>query len=70
MQKVSTVTGAVSFILAIVCCVLLYLRIEKVGGYNPIAASLEASIFFFISVGVVLTIIGRSNLPNLKIDLK
>ena len=68
LQRFSLYTGVVSFILAAVCGVLLYFRVDEVGDYNPISASLMASIFFFICVGVILTIIGRSDLPSFKLD--
>lgn len=70
LQSAATLFAGVSFILAIACGVLLYVRVDEVGGHNPIAASLMASIFFFVCVGVVLAIIGRSNLPTFKIDSK
>jgi len=63
-QKASLLFGAVSLILAVVSAVLLYLRVDSVGGDNPVAASLLASIIFFLSVGGVLLFIGLSNLPS------
>jgi uncharacterized membrane protein required for colicin V production len=69
LQSVSQIFGVVSFILALVCAGFLYVRMGEFGGNNPISASLMASIFFFICVGVILTVIGRSNLPSFKIDV-
>jgi len=70
LQKVSLASGVASFILALVCGVLLYIRMVEVGGNNPISASLMASIFFFVCVGAILTFLGRcNNLPSFKIDL-
>lgn len=66
LQKVSTISAVISFILAIISAVLLYLRVESVGTDNPISASLMASTFFFICVGVVLYIIGSTNMPSFK----
>lgn len=68
LQKASLIFGVISFILAAVCGVLFYIRVDEVGGNNPISASLLASIFFFIFVGIILTIIGRSDLPSFKLD--
>ena len=68
LQRVSVFSGVLSFILAIVCSGFLYVRMGEVGGNNPISTSLMASIFFFICVGVILTIIGKSDLPSFKID--
>lgn len=66
-QKMSLASGVVSFLLAVVCAVLLYLRVDQ-GSNDPVTASLLASVFFFIFVGIILTIIGRSNIPSFKID--
>ena len=68
LQKVSLVSAAVSFALALVSGVMLYLRLESVGSDNPISASFMASTFFFICVGVVLTIIGKADIPSFKFD--
>lgn len=67
-QKASLVSGVISFILAMVCGVLLYMRLEVVDKQDPVNASLLASVFFFVFVGIILTIIGRANIPSFKID--
>lgn len=69
LQKLALVSGVISFVLAIVCSVVLYNRMGEVAGQDPIAASLMASIFFFLCVGGILTFIGMCNLPSFKIDL-
>lgn len=68
LQKVSTISAVVSFVLAFIAGVMLYLRLESVGSDNPVSASLMASTFFFIGVGIVLFIIGNADLPSFKID--
>jgi tetrahydromethanopterin S-methyltransferase subunit D len=68
LQKVSLVSAVVSFVLALISGVMLYLRLESVGSDNPISASFMASTFFFICIGVVLTIIGKADIPSFKID--
>ena len=68
LQKISLVSAVVSFMLAIASGVLLYLRMESVGGDNPISASFMASTFFFVCVGIVLTVIGKADLPGFKIE--
>jgi len=68
LQKIALVFALVSFVLALTSGVMLYLRLESVGSDNPISASLMASTFFFISVGVVLTIIGKADIPSFKIN--
>ena len=68
LQKISIVSAVVSFVLAFIAGVMLYLRLESVGSDNPISASLMASTFFFIGVGIVLIIIGNADIPSFKID--
>jgi hypothetical protein len=68
LQKMALVFGVISFILAVVAGVWLYFRVDSVGADNPISASLMASTFFFVCVGVILTIIGQADLPNFKIE--
>jgi len=68
LQKLSLVSAVVSFILALISGVVLYLRLESMGVDNPISASFLASTFFFICVGVVLSIIGTADVPSFKFD--
>ncbi|MES9854903.1 MAG: hypothetical protein ABW170_24110 [Candidatus Thiodiazotropha sp. L084R] len=67
-QKMSLISAGVSFVLAFVSVVMLYLRVESVGSYNPISASFMASTFFFACVGVVLTVVGKADLPSFIFD--
>jgi len=55
-------------VLAFTAGVMLYLRLVSVGSDNPISASLMASTYFFVFVGVVLTIIGKIDIPSFKFD--
>jgi len=68
LQKASLIFAVVSFVLSLASGVMLYLRLESVGSDNPISASLMASTFFFICVGVVLAFIGKADIPSFKID--
>lgn len=68
LQRISLVSAVVSFILALTSGVMLYIRLDSVGIDNPISASFMASTFFFICVGVVLTVIGKADIPSFKID--
>lgn len=68
LQKASVVIGAISFVLSAVCGVFLYFKVKEVGYENTVSASLLASVFFFIFVGILLTIIGKSDLPSFKFD--
>jgi predicted tellurium resistance membrane protein TerC len=68
LQKLAIVSAVASFVLAFIAGVMLYLRLERVGSDNPVSASLMASMFFFVCVGVILVIIGNADLPSFKID--
>jgi hypothetical protein len=39
-----------------------------VGSDNPVSASLMASMFFFVCVGVILVIIGTADIPSFRFD--
>ncbi len=67
LQKLSLVSGVISFVLAFVSGIILYLRVETVSG-DVISASLMASLFFFVCVGAVFTTMGTADLPSFKID--
>ena len=68
LQKVSTVSGVISFVLSAVCGVLLYLKVQEIGFENPVSASLLASVFFFLFVGFLLVFVGSCNIPSFKFD--
>lgn len=67
-NKITLFSGKLSFILALVSGIFLYLRVAEHGYDNPISASLLGALFFCIFMGVLLTLIGRCNLPNFKLD--
>ena len=69
LQRISFVSGVVSFVLALVSGVMLYIRMQSVIGVdNPISASFLASTFFFVCIGIVFTVIGTADLPSFKFD--
>ena len=68
LQKLSSGLGILSFVSAAVCAIFLYIKIAESGANNPVSASLLASVFFFIFVGFVLLVIGKTNLPSFKPD--
>jgi len=68
LQTVSRWSGVASFVMAVICGVLLYFKVQEIGMGNPVSASLLASVFFFIFMGILLSIIGRSNLPSFRFD--
>lgn len=70
LKKVALIVGRLCFLIAVVCGVFLYLKIDELGAGHPISASFLASIFFFTFVGILLSIIGKANIPDLKIRPK
>lgn len=68
LQKASYVSAIISLIAAVACLVILYLKVDEIGFENPISASLMAASFFFVSVGLVLMVIAKSNIPSFKVD--
>lgn len=67
LQKLSLFFAIASFIASISCVVYLVLKIDDLGWESPISASLLASTFFFVFVGLVLVVIGTSNIPSFKV---
>lgn len=67
LQKISIITAGVSFVLALVSGVALYLRVQDVGSDNPISASLMATTFVLMCVGTVLAVIGSADIPSFKV---
>ncbi len=69
-QKLSFVVGITSFLLAIVCAIGLYLKVETHSINDPIAVAFLASTFFFICVGGVLMFITNANIPNFDMRIE
>lgn len=68
LQKVSLVSGYISFLLSLISGIALYLRDGAVNNNDAISASLAATTFFFFCVGIVLIIMGKADIPSFKID--
>ena len=66
LQKSALWFAAASFIGALVCATYLWLKIQTIGWEHPISASFLAGIIFFISIGFVFFVIGKTNLPSFK----
>ena len=67
LQKISSITGIVCFLLAILCAVALYFKVQELGMQHVVSASLLASSFFFIFIGFVFIVIGKSDIPSFKV---
>lgn len=68
LQQFSTVLGVISFILAIVSAVFLYIKVQEIGMQSPISASFLSSAFFFCFIGFLFSIIGNADIPSFKVD--
>jgi predicted tellurium resistance membrane protein TerC len=67
-QKISLAIAMLCYLAAIGCVGAAFHFHGELGGEHPVVASLGASVVFFIGVGIVLHVIGRADLPNLRID--
>lgn len=70
LQKSALYFAGASFIASVASLVYLFLKIDDLGWESPISASLLASSFFFVFVGVVLIVIGTTSIPSFKFDEK
>jgi tetrahydromethanopterin S-methyltransferase subunit D len=68
LQKSALVCAMLSFGLAAVCIGLLIYGVGGPGFRDPVSASLMASVFFCICVGIVLAVIGTSDLPSFRFE--
>jgi len=68
IQRVVVVIAYISYLLALASGVGAYIKYQELGGEHPVTAALSATIVFFIGVGIVLHVIGRTDLPSLKVN--
>ena len=67
LQKLSSIIGIICFLLAVVCAVVLYFKVQALGMQHVVSASLLASSFFCAFIGVVFIVIGNSDIPSFKV---
>jgi hypothetical protein len=67
LQRSALFFSAASFIASLVCAVFLYLKIQSIGWEHPVSASFLAGIIFFLSIGFVFFVIGKTNMPSFKV---
>ena len=67
LQRIAKVVGIICFIAAIVCGGILTFS-DNDG--EVFRATMGATTFFFFMVSLVLSTIGNTNLPNLKVSSK
>ena len=67
-QKIAFTSAIVFYLCGIVCVIAAFYYNRQLGTDSPIVASLIASVVFCISSGFVLHVIGKVDLPDLKIQ--
>lgn len=67
MQKISFALAVLSYLMSVSCAVATVYWHGLAGSNSPVVASFGASVVFFLGVGIVLHVIGRANLPDLRI---
>lgn len=67
-QKVSFVVAIIFYVAAVVCIAAVVYYGNTLGKEDPIVAALAATVVFFVGAGIVLHVMGKANLPNLKIN--
>ena len=68
LQKISFFSGAISFLLAFIVGIALYFQVTSAGSNGPVSASLIASTFFFVCIGIVFAIMGKADIPSFKFN--
>ncbi len=66
-QKISFVLAILCYIASTTSVAATFYYYGQLGGKSPIVASMGATAVFFLGAGIVLHVIGRSNLPDLRI---
>ncbi|MFW5427301.1 MAG: hypothetical protein ACKE8G_03355 [Methylophagaceae bacterium] len=67
LQKSSGIIAKICFLLAVLCAVALYFKVQELGMEHPISASFLASPFFFVFIGFVLTVINNTDIPSFDV---
>ncbi len=67
-QKIAWISAIVFYFCGIVCVIAAFYYNRQLGSDNPIVASLMASVIFCIGGGIVLHVIGKVDLPDLKVQ--
>ena len=67
LQKLSSIIGIICFLLAVLCAVALYFKVQELGMQHVVSASLLASSFFCTFIGFVFIVIGNTDIPSFKV---
>lgn len=66
-QKIALVFSVICYAAAVVCVAAVAYWGNQLGSSHPVTGSLAASVVFFISVGVVLQVMGSISMPDLRL---
>lgn len=67
-QRVSVVFAYIFYVAALACVGAVAWFTWKQGGNSPAVAAFAASVVFFIGAGIVLHVMGKADLPDLRVD--
>lgn len=67
-QKIAYISAIIFYLFGIGCAIAVFYFNRQLGSDNPIVASLMASVVFCIGGGIVLHVIGKVDLPDLKVQ--
>ncbi len=67
LQKLSGITAKICFLLAVLCVITLYYKVQEIGMEHPVSASFLASAFFFVFIGIVFTVINNADIPSFDV---
>jgi len=66
-QKIAFAVAILCYMAAVGCMAATAYYASQLGSESPIVAAFSASIVFFAGAGIVLHVIGKSDLPDLRI---
>jgi len=66
-QRVSVGFAYLFYVAALACVAAVAWFGAKQGGNSPLVAAFAASVVFFIGAGIVLHVMGKTNLPDLRV---
>ncbi len=67
-QKIAFIIAIFCYLAALGCVAATAYYANQLGSESPIVAAFSASIVFFAACGIVLHVIGKSDLPDLSIS--
>lgn len=66
-QHIAFSIALLCYLCGALCLAAIPVWVGDLGHEHPVIASLGASVVFFVGAGIVLHVIGRANLPDLRV---